>query len=454
MKKILCLMLGVVTLLSICGIGSAADGTHGFYSNCDLSVVNNKADGFFLDFYSDSENALCTYWSNANWSMYTRSKRTLEKYKSLSGGGAYAGLQIADTPSDRRAVMSMWSWEYNVGKKKEYLNADVMTGTFARNGNEGYGTSCVMKYNWKSGTWYRQMLYCWTDLETEETMIGSWYYDYDADHWDLFVYYNTHLYDSYISGGVGQFLENFSEYCRENVRSYRYRNIYFLSHETGEWVGSPTFSIHSDGNPKAMGEAHLGVSDDQTYVWASVDGTSTTDTDEMESLTVTLKQAEKPENIGTPEIGNIKVDRRKSLTEEGAINSIIRWDMAEHSTPQLIYEIHVEDLEGNSLYQNKQSRPHVQDLSVGNLGTEAYKITLSFPDPFGQSTEKTYESAAYTEAKNASGEETTSETSEGGNTGTSVILSPAVIIGIACGVVAIAAVIVVVIVIIKKKKNH
>lgn len=428
LKSVFSVLLTAMMIAACIVPAAYADGTHGFYMDTDMKPVKGKADGFMIDFYSDCENALATYYSNANWSMYTRP--TVKKLgTNISGGGAYAGLQVTDRADHHTGIMSFWRYEYRDPATGDtaYIYADVMMGKSTHYDNEGSGTSCVMDYNWRFGCWYREMLLCWEDAETGETFMGNWYYDYDNDHWDLFVYYNTHLWDSYISSGVGQFLENFNEGVRETERGFSYRNVYFLDHTTKEWVASPKVNMYSDGNAKAMGETSMGVSDDGTVIWAKVDGKSSVDSDKRETLNVTLKQEEKPTNIGTPEIGRIKVDKRKSLTEEGVINSIIRWEMAEHSTPQLSYSIVVVDKDGNELYKNYQTRPNIQDLSVGNLGTDAYKITLSVTDTFGQTTEKTYESEAY-----AASEEPTDEPTEP----TKGLSTPA-IIGIAAGAVVL-----------------
>lgn len=85
-KRLLALICAVamfVSAFTVFGsVGSYADGTHGFYMKCDANVVEGKSDGFMIDFYSDAENAWSTYYSNANWSMYT--KPTMLKLKAFN----------------------------------------------------------------------------------------------------------------------------------------------------------------------------------------------------------------------------------------------------------------------------------------------------------------------------------------------------------------------------------
>ena len=376
----------LLVLASLFGfvLSSYADDPYGFYMDCDASVVNDQADGFMIDFYSDSAEALCTYWSKANWSMDTAfSSKILGA--TLSGGGAYAGVQIKDTPSDRAGIMSLWRYEYRCGGKTEYIYAKALYGKTTTDDNEGLGTSCVMPYAWKSGTWYRQLLLCWQDAETGNTLIGTWFYDYDADKWTLFAYYNTFLYRSFIKGGVGQFLENFSESQGARYRSFCYRNVYFLSHESGQWVSSPKVSLRSVRNSKVFGEAKLGVSEDGTYVWASADGTSSVDTDHTLSVNPTLVQSEKP-IVSEPKIDLFTVHK----------NGSVYWCMAENSTPQLSYALTIEDANGNVLRRRSATRPDTIRLALGDLETDTYKCTLTVTDVFGKSTEATYCSDAYT----------------------------------------------------------
>ncbi len=382
----LCLMTVTAILLGQGSIVASADGTHGFYMTCSSSPTEGKSDGFMIDFYSDSPNALCTYWSNANWSMYTKDTVKAKGYLQMTGGGAYAGLQIKDSPTDRTGIMSMWRYDYREKGSGEtkHLYAEAMYGNTTKYDNEGSGTSCVMPFDWKSSQWYRELLFTWQDEETGDTMIGTWFYDYETDEWTLFAYYNTFLVNSYITGDIGQFLENFVESHRDKYRSFRYRNIYFLPHEGEEWVSSPTVYLRSDGNAKASGEAKLGISDDQTYVWASVDGSSAMDTDEMLELRVSLKQDAVP-TVGVPAIKEIKAVNAKDTQTQ------ISWTMEKNSTPQLSYRVVAKDFDGKVLATKSGTRPEINTVVLEDTG-DAYLYELTVTDVFGKSVTRTYES--------------------------------------------------------------
>lgn len=466
MKKIsrivICLALCAVMLFSTsAAFVSNADGTHGFYMTCDSSVTDGKSDGFMIDFYSDSDEALCTYWSNANWSMYTLPTVKKYKYMNFEGGGAYAGLQIRGTANDRTGIMSMWRYQYKdlATQKTKYIYAKALYGKTTTYDNEGSGTSCVMPFDWKSSQWYRELLYCWEDAETGNTFIGTWFYDYEADKWTLFAYYNTFLIDSYIQGDIGQFLENYVESTRERYRSFRYRNIYFLSHENGEWISSPRVDLRSDANPKAHGEAKLGVSDDGTYVWASVDGRSAVDTDGLIQTKPVLVQEKTPE-VGKPSIETFKVIENKNSAK-------ITWKMADNSTPQLSYKLVITDGNGKEILSKYQTRPEVVTTDLENISTDNYKCEITVTDVFGQTatasyTSKNYSSEVSTPTKQpedtiTSPEQTTKQPQETGiketeiNEADGINYTVIIIAASAVGVIAVALVVVFIIIGAKKK---
>ena len=76
-------------------------------------------------------------------------------------------------------------------------------------------------------------------------------------------------------------------------------------------------------------------------------------------------------------------------------NGSVRWTMAENSTPQLSYKLVVTNKDGKVLRSQSATRPDTVFLSLGKLGTDTYKCTLTVTDVFGQSTEKTFLSEPY-----------------------------------------------------------
>ena len=107
-NKAIILSLLLVCLFCASVILSSADsdpthGSHGFYGHADSSVVDGKAFGMMLDFLSDSETGICTYYSTMNFSLSTtatlaRMREEGIRYSNFTGGGAYAGFQMVDAP--------------------------------------------------------------------------------------------------------------------------------------------------------------------------------------------------------------------------------------------------------------------------------------------------------------------------------------------------------------------
>lgn len=295
------------------------------------------------------------------------------------------------------------------------------------------------------------------------TFAGNWYYDYEADEWTLFAYYNLKLVDSYINGDIGQFLENFNEGERARYRSFRYKGVYFLSHETGEWVSSPTVNLRSDANPKAHGEADLGLAEDETYVWAWVDGTSEIDTDELIEKKMTIKQDEKP-SYGKPIIDEVKgVSFGKETT--------IKWTEPKKGTPQLSYKVELFDNSGKSLGVKTGTRPEIRSVKFEEVNEENYKAVVTVTDVFGQSVTQEFQTEGYTGTAEADATPSVKDTTVAPTTGTASPVTSAVtpaqtsgstgnnnnngaiIAIIAVAAVAVVAVAVVVIVVVKKKKK-
>ena len=397
-KRIFAAIIGAVIimggLLPLFVLPSSATGTHGLYLECRANVTNYKSDGFMIDFYSHAESdamPLGTYWSNANWNMYTSPSETKLGYNNIEGGGAYAGLQYNDNGHCYDGIMSMWRWEYrDRNGETQYLYADTMVGNSVHYSHEGSGTSCIMPYAWQFDQWYRELLFCWDDEETGETFIGTWFYDYNADEWTLFTYYNTHLVDSYIDTDVNQFLENYTDRFNNRYRSWRYKNVYFMPHGSTSWVSQPNVKMSTDYNESAVGVFDMGIASDRSYVWGWVDGRNGQNVAdpnyEHVERSFTLNQP------SSPTLGNLSV-----ASFDAGDPSNINWTLSRNSTPQLGYELVLTDVAGAELARVSGTRPEVRSLALEDVDTDAYKCTLTLRDVFGQTTTLEETTAHYDE---------------------------------------------------------
>ena len=391
-KSILCLWMTAAMLLPFSGVLTLADpgvGTHCFYMECDASVTGGKSDGFMIDLYTDSTDALATYWSNANWHMDLTASRRI--YRGISGGGgAYAGVQLRSSETDTVGIMSMWKWSYRDSDGQLVdLYPQNMTDPSLNGNNEGSGISCIKPYDWQFRQWNRQLLYCWRDGETGHTFIGTWFYSYEYDKWTLFTYYDTKLTGSYIKGGISQFLENWSADTRGRTRDFRYRNVYFLPHESTEWVSSPKVKVFTDNNLHANGTCTMGQSEDGSYVWGKVVGSQPDDNFAQLSNNYTLTQPASP-SYGTPAIKSLSASKIGS----------VYWKMEDTSTPQLSYDIRYYDVAGNELAGKHGTRPDADYAKVEGVKTDVYRCVLTIRDVFGQTATAEITSPAYDEAVN------------------------------------------------------
>ena len=403
-KKLFILLLAALMLL-----GSALpvfaeddDGkellrmAYNFYAEPDLSKTSHKFDSFMIDFRSDKATQT-TYWSLANFGMDLSSRQTKQTYKSISGYGAYAGLQ---NTGNKVGILSFWEAAYKDGKEEKKLTASRVypegSSTF---GGEGDGTNCIMYYPWKDNQWYRMLLHCWTDAETGTTFAGTWFLDVESGEWRLFAYFDTHLYDSYFIGGMSQFMENFSGLDPKTnyqvERTCNLKNMYVYDHQKTAWISLPTVTLsYGDGGPQhedqiKFGAHSFGANDE--YFWGSTGG-------KVEDQKAYDKAAEKWHTYtitqpDTPDLGAPAV-KKMSFSGTGRFN----WSMESDSTPQLAYAIKFVNAAGETVFEESGTRPEVHFVKPGVTNDDAVMATLTVTDVFGGQTTKVYKTDAYKEA--------------------------------------------------------
>ena len=216
---------------------------HNIYSDPDLSKTSRQFDGFSIDFKGiDTPNS--TYWALCNWQMdLTNFKKT---HKDVSGGGAYGGLQTHI--DEKKAIMSFWEVQYTENGEKKVHRANRMypKGQESTFGGEGEGTNYIADYNWPTNTWHRFVLYSWKDIATGKTFVGEWLQNLSTKKWTLFAVFNTKLVDSYITGGLSQFQENFYDKYYPAKRSFNIKNMYAYDRVSKAWVSLNTSTLAYD----------------------------------------------------------------------------------------------------------------------------------------------------------------------------------------------------------------
>lgn len=209
---------------------------HNIYSDPALLQTSRAFSGFLIDFCADYAPA-GTYWALCNWTMDVTDLS--EHYTVTDGGAAYAGLQ--KRIDGDKAIMSFWEIHYldEAGKditlraKRVYPEAGA-TNTFE---GEGEGTNYITDYPWERGKWYRMYLCCYEDTVGGHTFVEQWLEDIASEEWTKISCFDTGLTNSFFTGDMSQFMENYdSSFCNE-TRSFAYRNLYVRDYSTGEWIG-------------------------------------------------------------------------------------------------------------------------------------------------------------------------------------------------------------------------
>lgn len=355
---------------------------HNIYSDPVLFGTGGLFTTFTIDFLSDDVTK-GTYWALCNWEMSTSDFARKNGYTQISNGGAYAGLQCRNDGT--MAIMSFWEiYCIDSSGAEKVLRAKRIypsgkTNTF---GNEGSGTNYITPYEWESGTWYRMLLHCWEDPETGHTFVGQWVCNLTTGEWTLISYFDTKLTGAYFSGSMSQFMENYDYSTYDQVRSFRYKNMYVREAITGNWcsLNNSKLSIDTWWDNK-KGSYIFGA--EPWFFWGAVCGLGEDQAKDRDSveLRLQIKQSAEPEFV-IPSIGSLSA----SYLKNGTI--VVRWQLDPRSTPQHSYEIAVLNSAGESVYSHRVVRPEADSCEVENLAVDTYRVKLTISDLYGQSVTK------------------------------------------------------------------
>ena len=86
-------------------------------------------------------------------------------------------------------------------------------------GSEGFA-NYIAKFDWPTNVWIRFVIRSWLD-EKKNTYVGNWIQNLETKEWTLYSYFNTNLINSYITGGLSQFQENYNANYFGEERSFR-----------------------------------------------------------------------------------------------------------------------------------------------------------------------------------------------------------------------------------------
>ena len=216
---------------------------HAIYSDPDLSKASRQFEAFTIDFRGiDTPNS--TYWSLCNWQMdLTDFKKT---HTDVTGGGAYGGLQTI--VNGKTAILSFWEVLYKEnGETKSHRASRIYPkGDESTFGGEGEGTNYIHEFNWPTNVWHRFVIYSWLDGTNNDTYVGEWIQNLETKEWTLFAYFNTKLKNSFITGGLSQFQENYNTKYYGTERSFHIKNMYAFDKNYQKWISLDTTTLAYD----------------------------------------------------------------------------------------------------------------------------------------------------------------------------------------------------------------
>lgn len=397
--KILAVLAAVAMMLPVCALCGYSASTMAFniYADPVTSGTSGRYDTFTIDFRSGMTPNY-TYWALANFSLYF-SPESRSMYPNITGGGAYAGLQNRSPSQGRAGIMSFWEMKYDDQAGDEVIMTATRVfpsgeGTFT---GEGNGTNIIARYPWENNKWYRMVLHSWEDAETGTTFVGQWFQDVESGKWTLFSYFDTHLVNSALQGGMGLFQENYVGSTYDQVREFNTKNIYVQDYVDKAWKSLDTVNISygDGGNPNKAGRHEFGATEE--YFWGRSGGIvgdqASYDAASTKSARFTVKQPDKP-TFGMPSLTGLEF----TADEDGKVT--VNWTCSETATPQLSYDLKVFGTDGTVLFQKSETRPHVTSCVLEGLNTDAYKCVLTVTDIFGEQTTLENETEAYTKLVN------------------------------------------------------
>ena len=117
-------------------------------------------------------------------------------------------------------------------------------------GGEGEGTNYIHKFDWPTNIWHRFALHSWVD-DSGDTFVGELIQNLSTNEWTLFAYFNTKLKNSFITGGLSQFQENYYDKYFGVERSFQIKNMYTFDKNYKKWVSLDTTTLAYD--PASLG---------------------------------------------------------------------------------------------------------------------------------------------------------------------------------------------------------
>ena len=368
LQKYLILLILLISLVNVLS-------TYGRYigSNPDISKTSKKFSAFTIDFIG-TKTPKFTYWCLLQWNMDI--SKFKESHPDAKGGLAYGGLQV--TGDGPKGIMSFWEINYKengVSKKQRATRVypEGKEGTFT---GEGEGTNFISTYNWSANVWYRYTICSWEDDSTGNTFVGQWYQNLSTKEWTLFTYFDTKLKDSYITGPLFQFQENYKEETYGQERSSQFKNLYVYDKVAKKWLSldKTTLSLNvGAANGNTAGTCVLKFMTNYFYLSSGlpVDDQKAYDASHPSSVTGTITQPDIP-NFAEPSFNSVDI----VLT---TTKMTINWSMDSKTPPcyNFIIDIYSYNSPNYSLIKRvKITRPELRTYSFTSVFKGKYRVDI------------------------------------------------------------------------------
>ncbi len=216
-----------------------------------------------------------TYWCLNCFDLDYES--LLKKYVKVDNGGhhsGYAGLQRSSHPdlSGYNGILSLWD-TYCVDKsgKVDTIKAKLIAsynGTESiRYEHEGQGISCMPKYDWKPGKWYRFLMQCINTPSNDNTEMWLWVGDIEAGKWTILCKFDLGAPNLNFKGNPYIFLENWQKSSAGEIRSLEFKNAKIYSPKDYKWLNiySGYFTDRADDENRCYSGSYSFGSDDTTF---------------------------------------------------------------------------------------------------------------------------------------------------------------------------------------------
>ena len=348
------------------------------------AFVGGELDIYTIDFCTDDA-PIYTYYALCDFWMSLDGLRSQPDFAELPdtemntmAGAAYAGLQTHE--SGPAAIMSFWHIEYiDTDGQRQLIEAQRLYpagGKTNKFGNEGTGTNYFTNIDWEPSHWYRMVIRCWNDADTNTTLVGQWLCDLESGEWTLISYFDTGLPSSGINY-VSQFLEDWSEDTNDQVRSWKLKNIYGREKKTALWHSLDNETIMPFDFGWQTGGYEYGVKDN--CFWGKTCGIGR---DMKEGVTEEeLRHVFRISQPAEPELPETAEPELTLTAANGTVHA--EWSFG-GSAPQCTAYIEITDGSGAAAASAAVPRPEVNTAEIDGIAAGTYTVRLTVTDLWGR----------------------------------------------------------------------